>query len=665
MSGFIRRYGASVGVETIQLIEGVIILDLPPPGAIAGVSAGVVGLVGEFPDMTYATAVDSSGVVTTLCRPVEILSGADLLDKVGGFDATIGEHGVSEGNGFVSLRNKKFSRLVVAPVNFASAGAGRVWRQLPTNLSATAAVPAVALQGGRVEAGREFINGVNKVRLAKRANFTALGHYKNGVDGATTTAGAAATQTLTSAAGGFLTAFNGGPVPKGALVALGVIGGEGALGTNAATYRVQAAATVDTTLTLEALDGTNFVLTTGTAEPFRVHQQSDGDSGGFTNVNSALADTAGYQLPCRPTVATIAAATLCAPTTVPPAPSASSWDALAGLKMQSHVSAGFVYAAAAQAPNVVSSTTVDALYQTALDALKQDVAPARDVNIVFCSRTSDLIRSGLKAHAADAASVGQGRTVCLAPPLSTVSAATAQGDAAPGVGSNRNERVNYSWPGVQTFIPEAVGFTCGTADGLTTSDGVLDVRSDGWLAAVLSNLPPEFNPGQAGEPVASVLNPVLALQRGLGNLGMGDYTNMRTAGICGPRIDKTVGPIFQSGVTSSLTSGQKNIARRRMADFIQDSVSQRLVQFAKKPLTTSLKDTMLGEVDAFLNQLKSPNNPSAQRIVDYSVDDKSGNTPALETAGVHVIIGKVRTLASADFIVFQTEIGNGVVVTST
>ena len=66
MAGFIRRFGFSPGVETITLIEGVIIVDLPPPGAINGVSAGTVGMVGEFPDMTYATAVDVAGLVNAI-----------------------------------------------------------------------------------------------------------------------------------------------------------------------------------------------------------------------------------------------------------------------------------------------------------------------------------------------------------------------------------------------------------------------------------------------------------------------------------------------------------------------------------------------------------------------------------------------------------------------
>ena len=140
---------------------------------------------------------------------------------------------------------------------------------------------------------------------------------------------------------------------------------------------------------------------------------------------------------------------------------------------------------------------------------------------------------------------------------------------------------------------------------------------------------------------------------------------LRQNGICGLRNDRVSGFIFQSGVTTSLVSGQKNINRRRMADFIEDSVAQSLVPMSKLPLTNSLKDAMTGQVDAFLTQLKSDNNPAAQRIVDYSVDDQSGNTPDLEARGIFVIIARVRTLATADFIVLQAEIGEGVVITST
>jgi len=665
MAGFIRRYNYFPGVETITLIEGVIIVDLPPPGVVTALSEGTVGMVGEFADMTYATAVSAAGVVSTNAQPVEVTSGQDLLDKLGGFDPTIGQQGNNGGNGFVSLRNKKFSRLILCPVNLASPAAGRMYRNLPTNVSATVATPAQALQGGRIEAGREFRSSGHRVHLAKRGQFTAIGHFYNGVDGVVVHNGStAATGAIDSAGSHFLTAApDGGPVRKGTIVVLGVLGAGGAQGANAGCYRVQTDAVSDTELIVEKMDGTAFDFTAGTALAFRLHPQTDADTGG-TFTAAALADTNGYTLPCRPLDATIAAATGCAPTIVPPAASATAWDPLSGLTLVSHVSSGFVYDANVQQANAPNHAEIDALYTLAFAGLAQDVAPARDINIVFSSRGSSTIRNAVKTHVLNTSGVGLGRMGCISPNLQTTTPSAAQGDSDPGVGANRDERIIYCWPGVQTFVPEAAGLAVGTADGLNTTDGILDVPSDGWMAAVLSNLPPERNPGQSGEPVTTVLSPVVGLQRGLANLQVGDYTNCRARGIAAPRIDRTDGPVFQSGITTSLVAGQKNINRRRMADFIQDSVSAALTSFSKQPLTTGLKDSATGEVDTFLNGLLSPNNPPAQRIAAYSVDDKSGNTDALEAQGIFVIIGRVRTLATADFIVFQTEIGEGVVITT-
>ena len=84
MAGFIRRFSEFPGVEVLTAIEGVNIIDLPPPGAIEGVSTGVVALIGEFADCSYAAAIDGTGAITTFPQPVEIVSGKDLLDKLGG-----------------------------------------------------------------------------------------------------------------------------------------------------------------------------------------------------------------------------------------------------------------------------------------------------------------------------------------------------------------------------------------------------------------------------------------------------------------------------------------------------------------------------------------------------------------------------------------------------
>ena len=98
MAGFIRRYGYFPSQSTITEIEGVVIVDLPPPGSIQGVGTGTVCVVGEFADLTYATSV-AGGNVSSNMRAVEVFSSQDLVNKVGGFDEHLGEFDVSGGNG--------------------------------------------------------------------------------------------------------------------------------------------------------------------------------------------------------------------------------------------------------------------------------------------------------------------------------------------------------------------------------------------------------------------------------------------------------------------------------------------------------------------------------------------------------------------------------------
>ena len=129
-------------------------------------------------------------------------------------------------------------------------------------------------------------------------------------------------------------------------------------------------------------------------------------------------------------------------------------------------------------------------------------------------------------------------------------------------------------------------------------------------------------------------------------------------------MDRTSGPIFQSGVTSSLTSGEKNINRRRFADYAQDTLAARTVQLAKVLNTSAKRSAVRGEILGFLDELKSENNPAAQRIEDYQIDDVSGNTPDLTAAGVYVIIIRIRMLGTMDTIVLQTEIGPSVTITA-
>ena len=163
--GFVRRYDYFPGNEEITRIEGVVILDIGQPGAIQGVENGRACLIGEFADMTYATAVSSTGVVSTSCRPVDITGPTDMVDKLGGWDSTLGNFGVAGGNGYAELYGQSFGSLCCVPVNLCSAAGIRVFRQLPTCTSTASALPVVSLAAASVVAGRVFRSGAGRMHI--------------------------------------------------------------------------------------------------------------------------------------------------------------------------------------------------------------------------------------------------------------------------------------------------------------------------------------------------------------------------------------------------------------------------------------------------------------------------------------------------------------------
>lgn len=311
----------------------------------------------------------------------------------------------------------------------------------------------------------------------------------------------------------------------------------------------------------------------------------------------------------------------------------------------------------------LTEAALDAAYVNALAATLGPNSVARDANLVFSARQSNAIRTALRQNALDASGGGlAGRVAVVRPPLGTTTRAQARSTTAqPGVGAYREQRVIYTFPGASTYVPQIA--TRGLAGGAGfTVDGIIDTGMDSWVASLCSQLPPEENPGQA----TSFMSSIVGLERGnpdVQDMREGDYTLFRKAGIAALRIaDGT--PIIQSGVTSvdpATFPNLRNIARRRMADHIQDSAAPRLNAFNKKLATRERRAQILGELNGYLSGLESRSNPSSQRIDSYLLDAKSGNTPESLAVGIFRIIGKVRTLSSLDFIVFDVEVGESVV----
>lgn len=309
----------------------------------------------------------------------------------------------------------------------------------------------------------------------------------------------------------------------------------------------------------------------------------------------------------------------------------------------------------------LSEAAIDALYTTAITSTLDLNSVAHDINLIWSARQSTIVRAALKQNALDASANGcLGRMAAIRPPLNT-SRTIAKGATGAGVGVNRDQRVIYCYPSIQAFLPTIA--LVGSAGGFGfNATGKVDAGADALMVSVLSQLPPEENPGQ----VTTFTAGVIGIESGANAQGflMTDYIGFRAAGIAAARMDAGV-VVFQSGVTSvdPLVNPQlRNIARRRMADFIQDTLAIRLKSFGKKLNTFARRKAMSSEIRTFMNGLVSKNNPSSQRIDSYSLDETSGNTPASQALGIVRFILAVRTLSSMDAIVLQTQIGESVII---
>ncbi len=308
---------------------------------------------------------------------------------------------------------------------------------------------------------------------------------------------------------------------------------------------------------------------------------------------------------------------------------------------------------------VTLALRVESRYQGAIDRTlpgNDDVTP--DVNVVWSARRSQGIRQALNLNAAAAAEGGRGRmTLVSADPATAAdatSALTAKTAALALVGSDGYaqpaDRVTVAFPHHKVVVPDF-----GSVKAVRSSDCL--------MACLLSNLPNENNPGEQNTLLQG--GAVVELEDAFINnpLSKQDIINLLAAGVCPLRKDRSAGWWFEDGRTAAPRATQPTrytIKRRRMADEIQDSIAIIAAGYVKRPATTDRVEAFTSEVNSYLTNLASPTVPAAQRIVGFTLDEKSGNTPDLQAAGIFSLIIKVRILSTMDEIVLRTEIGESV-----
>lgn len=297
----------------------------------------------------------------------------------------------------------------------------------------------------------------------------------------------------------------------------------------------------------------------------------------------------------------------------------------------------------------------DAAYKEALDATLNELGPSREANYLLIARRSDsVVREG-RANADFATGIGMfGRKYITGDALGTT-----PDQSIVNVASYRHDRVFYAPLALKVKVPVIAERGLGGGQGFT-ADGIITVRPDGPLTTICARLAPEEDPGQQ----TGLVDDFFAIDAYGQSISIDTYKAFKRNGLCAPRIDRVSGTIFQSSVTSSLESGRENIARRKMADFIQDSSIAIFMPYVKRLNKPSNRQKALSKWNEFGSRLESIGVPEKSRIKGWLTDDgiNAGNTNATMALGIYYILTTVQLYSSLKDIVIQTEVGENAVI---
>lgn len=729
---FTRRFTSDPGQAEILAIEGVVIIDNPPPGAISGIGSGFVACVAEMEDGPFSI-------------PFEVQGTSDLSTTFGSFGFTYG--GVAScnpcararnadgqlapeywnGNGFIALVNKAFSRLAIVRVdtsvgavsftpqafvlgnaNFEFAmtsgqilaldiGAGPVsatFTGVAANKASAAGAFPTTFAGGEhmqfvVDAGtpqqlgpfdvyftaadQSQAQAVARMNLAAGYPAFSVGaagvtNFVGRVKGTSGNVQILAQDVIVGTKLGFATTVTNGTgnvtdiskvkfTEVQTIVAAAVAGtavDRDSNGNLRVTAAVAASITVAGATTAAALGfvvgsvGANTVPASGVI-PAGTRVRNGAAVEWVTCQTTAVVQGAAgpYLLRVRPavddgtTVGSIAGSVTVVPGAIP----GGAWAVTNPLPLTAALTEG----------------QLDAAYSLAIDTTLSPNAITRECNVIVSARSSNTIRQKTRSNAIVASKALFGRMDCIRPPLGITTRAQAQSTTTqPGVGAYRDERTIYCYPGGNTSVPQ-IGLR-GLAGGAGfTADGNIDVGFATWVSSVMSQLAPEENPGQLTGFMA-LLNGLEVGNPDVQNMTVDDYEAFKRSGIAALYMDGGVASI-QSGVTSvdpQVNSALVAINRRRMADFIQDSIAIAIKPYVKKKATRVRRGEVYGIINAFLNTLTGNQNTGNQRIDGFRLDAKSGNTPDSLAAGIYRLIIRVRLTPDLLDIVLQTTIGENV-----
>lgn len=185
-----------------------------------------------------------------------------------------------------------------------------------------------------------------------------------------------------------------------------------------------------------------------------------------------------------------------------------------------------------------------------------------------------------------------------------------------------------------------------------------------FLASIISQTAPNIDPSWSAN--TQFLSGVVGLEHK--DLTRQDYIDLMNAGICAFEYDPDIGYKIKSGIVTQIANTEKvTILRRRMADFLTNSIGKSLKVYQGAPNSAknrlAVKAAITSFDDGLIRDEILPSDEEVQDGLARLVDIESENTNDSIAQGLFIIVYKRRIYSSMRFIVLKAEIGQSVVVT--
>lgn len=184
-----------------------------------------------------------------------------------------------------------------------------------------------------------------------------------------------------------------------------------------------------------------------------------------------------------------------------------------------------------------------------------------------------------------------------------------------------------------------------------------------WMASTISQTNPKIDPAYVDN--SKYLASVTRLNK---SLSRADHVLLVQAGISAGEYDPDFGHKFKSGVVTQILNSEKvTILRRRMTDFLTDSVAKFLKNYQNAPNTETNRKMAKAAVESFDKRLEKDGIlPSDSEMSDGAkakiIDIATVNDNDSIAAGFFKILYRRRIYSSMRYIVLSAEIGQSVVV---